>query len=169
MEGKNYEISTQTRSRSTLLTSREEQESSPSLCGASWGKVWSLAVACFGMWSSTEMTSGKLSSLWKCLLYFLCLSSAEDLRALVSLCTWRREVAPRWLLISCLDQVLLQNKGDTFFQFVVNGTQVLDSPRFAHRGVLLDTSRCLTSDIKRNTLHYLKRPQTLRRKVGAEG
>ena len=100
---------------------------------------------------------------------FLCLSFAEDLRALVSLCTWRREVAPRWLLISCLDQVLLQKKGDTFFQFVVNGTQVLDSPRFAHRGVLLDTSRCLTSDIKRNTLHYLKRPQTLHCKVGAEG
>ena len=41
---------------------------------------------------------------------FLCLSSAEDLRALVSLCTWNREVAPRWLLMSCLDQVLLQTK-----------------------------------------------------------
>ena len=27
------------------------------------------------------------------------------------------------------------------FQYVINGTQVMDSPRFTHRGILIDTSR----------------------------
>ena len=28
-----------------------------------------------------------------------------------------------------------------YFQYIVNGTQIMDSPRFTHRGVMMDTSR----------------------------
>ena len=39
----------------------------------------------------------------------------------------------------------LKSKTRCFGQFLVNGTQILDSPRFTHRGILLDSSRWRTS------------------------
>ena len=43
------------------------------------------------------------------------------------------------------------------FQYIVNGTEISDSPRFPHRGIMIDSSRhFITMDVIKETLDLME-------------